>query len=115
MVQRLGFLIQGMNQHKKGVRIHIRTSSFGFTLVEMVITMMLNAMVMTAFFQITYTMPLVIEDTFTKDKIFIRSYENLACVEGLLFHDGGPLDVLCTENATLIKIHLQEKVFYAKK
>lgn len=114
-VLQLGFQILVMKLCKKDVRIQLRTSSFGFTLIEMVITLMLNAMVMTAFFQIMYYKPLVMNDTFTRDKIMIRTLKQLSCEEGFLFDKEKPLEILCTEGNALIKIYLEEKVFYVKK
>lgn len=115
MEQPLGFQIQDMKQAKIGVRNHLRTSSFGFTLIETVIAMMVNALVIMSFLQIMRVMPHQDADTFTQEKIKIRSYDMLNCIEGKLLNDDINLNVDCIESSTMIQVYLEGKVFYVKK
>lgn len=111
----LGFQIRDMKQVKKDVRTLLRTSSFGFTLIETVVTLLLNALLFISFVQIMRYIPSKIEDTFTQEKIKIRSYENLSCIEGKLYTEENGLNFTCLETSSLIQIYIEEKVFYVKK
>lgn len=104
-----------MKQAKKDVRPLLRTSSFGFTLIETVVTLLLNALVMLSFIPIMRYIPSKIEDTFTKEKIMIRSYDNLSCIEGRLYDKDNDLNLICFEMTSLIRVYVEEKVFYVKK
>lgn len=104
-----------MKQAKKSVRNDLRTSSFGFTLIETVIAMMINALVFMSFLQIMIVMPHQNKDTFTQEKIKIRSYDMLSCKEGNLVHEDIDLNLYCIEFATMIQVYLEGKVFYVKK
>lgn len=114
-VSQLGFQIQDMKQVKKDVRILLRTSSFGFTLIETVVTLLINTLIIVSFIQIISFIPIKKEDVFTQEKIKIRSYENLSCLEGKLHHNQTDLSYRCIETTSLIQVFVEEKVFYVKK
>lgn len=111
----LGFQIRDMKQVKKDVRMLLRTSSFGFTLIETVVTLFINTFIIISFIQIMTFLPIKVEDSFTHEKIKIRSYLNLSCLEGKLHHDQNDLSYRCVETTSLIQVYIEEKVFYVKK
>jgi len=114
-VSQLGSLIRDMKQVKKDVRTMLRTSSFGFTLIETLVTLLLNTWIFMSFVHIVSFNPIHEEDSFVHEKIKIRSYQNLFCLDQELYHDQEPLYLKCLETHYLIEVYIEEKVFYVKK
>ena len=104
-----------MKQVKKDVRTMLRTSSFGFTLIETLVTLLLNTWILMSFVHIVSFNPFHAEDSFIHEKIKIRSYQNLFCLDQELYHDQEPLYLKCLETHDLIEVYIEEKVFYVKK
>jgi|SaaInl3SG_22_DNA_1037383.scaffolds.fasta_scaffold04187_5 hypothetical protein len=104
-----------MKQVKKDVRTMLRTSSFGFTLIETLVTLLLNTWIFMSFVHIVSFNPIHEEDSFIHEKIKIRSYQNLFCLDQELYHDQEPLYLKCLETHYLIEVYIEEKVFYVKK
>ncbi len=111
----LGFQILDMKHLNKAVRIRLRTASFGFTLIEMTVSLMIHAFVISMIVYVFSFKPTYDEDTFTHEKMLIRSLENVQCIDELLYASDQNLNVTCRELDHMILVQYEGKVFYVKK